>query len=164
MSLFPGDDDATSLVIGIVLNLAILFILALLVLLFFQMPNLLWQDTAVPEIFKITNIIHDTNFDSCMIVKNSGTIGYKNKNIFAKTYRNGVELDCMIPTLNGNKFISSHHFGIQYIAGMSGQTWYSNAVIRIDYKDRTFHPGDLVTFEVFDNTTKQIISRSTYRA
>lgn len=157
-------DNATSPVIGVVLNLAIVFILALLVLLLFQMPNFTSQETGVTEIFKITNIIHDTNFDSSMIVKNVGTIGYKNKNIYAKTYRNGVELDCIISTLNGNKFISSHHFGIQYLAGMSGQTWYSNAAIRIDYADRTFRPGDLITFEVFDNTTNQIISRSTYRA
>jgi hypothetical protein len=164
MFLFSVQEDATSPVIGVVLNLAILFILALLVLLLFQMPNITWQEPGVPEIFKITNIIHDTNFDSSMIVKNAGTVGYKNKNIYAKTYRNGVELDCIIPTLNGNKFISSHHFGIQYIAGMSGQTWYSDASIRIDYADRTFHPGDLVTFEVFDNTTKRIISRSAYRA
>ena len=42
--------------------------------------------------------------------------------------------------------------------------WNPIELIFIDFKDGTFHPGDLVTFDVYDNSTKQIISRHTYTA
>ncbi|MHB8163694.1 MAG: hypothetical protein ACYDDV_04995 [Methanoregula sp.] len=77
------------------------------------------------------------------------------------TYKNGVALDCRITTLDGNKFISTRHFGVQYMSGL-GNTWNAGQKISIDYKDKTFHPGDTITFEVYDNTTKQIISSDTY--
>jgi hypothetical protein len=128
------------------------------------MPNFVLQDSEVPAIFKITKITHGTNFESTMVVKNTAAIGYNNQNLYAKTYKNGIPLDCVISTMNGHDFISSHHFGIQYIKGMSGKTWYSDLAISINYKDKTFKPGDEVTFEVFDNTTNQIISRHMYRA
>ncbi|MFA6226706.1 MAG: archaellin/type IV pilin N-terminal domain-containing protein [Methanoregula sp.] len=164
MSLFPENTDATSPVIGGILTIAITIILALLVLLLFHMPSHAWQDNDVPAIFKITQITHGTHLDSFMVVKNTGSIGYKNQNLYAKTYKNGIPLDCIISTMNGHDFISSHHFGIQNIKGMSGQTWYSDLAISINYKDWTFHPGDVVTFEVYDTTTDQIIARHTYTA
>jgi len=136
------------------------------------MLHFAWQDPEVPAIFKITKIRHTNengalNYDSYMVVINSGGTGYKNKNLYAKTYRNGIVLDCVISTINGQKFIDgTHHFGVQNLAGFGakGATWYPNAMIWIDYKDKTFHPGDEITFEVFDNTTNQIISRHMYRA
>jgi hypothetical protein len=164
LSLFPENTDATSPVIGAILTIAITIILALLVLLFFHMPSPAWQDTDVPAIFKIIKIKHEPNFDSYMTVINSGETDYKTQNLYAKTYRNGILLESVIGTMNGHDFISSHHFGVQYIVGMSGQTWNSNRKIGIDYKDKTFHPGDIVTFEVYDATTDQIISRHTYTA
>jgi len=164
LSLFSGNTDAASPVIAGVLTIAITLILAMLVLLFFHMPDFEPHDTEVPAIFKITTILHGTNFDSSMVVKNTGSIGYQNQNLYAKTYKNGLPLDCIIPTMNGHDFISSHHFGIQYIAGMTKQTWNVDQSIRIDYKDRTFHPGDKITFEVYDSTTEQILSRHTYCA
>ena len=145
--------------------------LAVLVLLLFQMPNFFLQDSEVPAIFKITKIRHTNengvlNYDSYMVVINSGGTGYENQNLYAKTYKNGIPLDCVISTMNGNKFISSQHFGVQNLAGFGakGVTWYSNAMIWIDYTDKTFHPGDEVTFEVYDTTTDLIISRDTYTA
>ncbi|MDO8874389.1 MAG: hypothetical protein Q7V05_16945 [Methanoregula sp.] len=149
---------------GGILSIAITMMLAVLVLLLFHMPSFALLDSEVPAIFKITKITHGTKFDSIMIVKNTGSIGYKNQNLYAKTYKNGIPLDCVISTMNGHDFISSHHFGIQNIKGMSGKTWYANLAISINYKDRTFHPGDEVTFEVYDNTTNKIISRHMYTA
>lgn len=159
-------DQASSPVTGVVLMIAITLILAILVLLLMvQMPSLL--DTSVPAIFKITKIKHQGgawNLDSYMVVMNTGTIGYMNKNLYAKTYRNGEELNCRIPTLNGYDFIhGSHHYDVQNL-GSTGETWYPLATIYIDYEDRTFRPGDYVTFEVYDNTTKQIISRHSFKA
>lgn len=164
LSRNPGHDDATSPVTGIILLIAITIILACIVLSQLPMLRFALQDTQVPAIFKITKITHGTNFDSTMVVKNTGAVGYKNKNMYAKTYKNSIPVDCVISTMNGHDFISSHHFGIQYIKGMSGQTWYSNLAVSINYKDKTFHPGDVVTFEVYDNTTNQIISRHMYTA
>ena len=154
---------------GGILCIAITMMLGVLVLLLFQMPNFLLQDSEVPAIFKITTIRHTNengklNYDSYMVVVNSGVKGYENQNLYAKTYKNGTQLNCVISTMNGNKFISSQHFGVQNLAGFGakGATWYSNAMIWIDYTDKTFHPGDEVTLEVFNSTTNQIISRHMY--
>jgi hypothetical protein len=137
-----------------------------------DMLHFAWEDAEVPAIFKITKIRHTNengvlNYDSYMVVINSGATAYKNQDLYAKTYRNGILLDCIISTINGQKFIDgSHHFGVQNLAGFGakGATWYPNAMIWIDYKDKTFHPGDEITFEVFDSTTDQIISRHMYLA
>jgi hypothetical protein len=154
---------------GIILLLAITLILAALVLHLMYIPNFILQDSEVPAIFKITLVRHlnengKQNYDSYMVVKNTGETNYKTLNLYAKTYRNGIILDSVIETMNGQNFISSHHFGVQYIVGMKGQTWNDGQSIGIDYKDKTFKPGDEVTFEVYDSITNQIISRHTYRA
>lgn len=171
MSFFPGNTDATSQVIGGILCIAITMVLAVLVLLIFHMPNFAMQDSEVPAIFKITKIRHTNekgilNFDSYMVVINSGGTGYENQNLYAKTYKDGILLNCVISTMNGNKFISSQHFGVQNLAGFGskGATWYPNSMIWIDYTDKTFHPGDEITFEVYDNKNDQIISRHMYTA
>ena len=100
--------------------LAITLILAVLVLLMFHLPYL--YDSSIPAIFKITNIRHTNehgalNYDSYMVVMNTGTTGYRNANLYAKTYRNGINLDCRIETLNGHDFIPTHHFKIQTMGG-----------------------------------------------
>jgi len=129
-------------------------------------------DNSVPATFQITKIRHVNehgyrNYDSYVVIMNTGTAGYKNRNLYAKTYRNGVELNCRIPTMNGHDFIDgAPHYDVQNLAGLGaeGSTWYPTASIWIDYEDHTFHPGDRVMFEVYDNTTKRIISRHTYTA
>jgi hypothetical protein len=151
---------------------AVTILLACIILSQLQVLPYTLKDPEVPAIFKITKIRHTNekgilNYDSYMVVINSGKTGYKNQDMYAKTYRNGIVLDCVISTINGYKFIDgSHHFGVQNLAGFGakGATWYPNAMIWIDYKDKTFHPGDEVTFEVYDNTTKQIISRHRFLA
>lgn len=142
-----------------------------MVLLMFQMPRMDW-DPFVPEIFRITTIRHTNeqgklNFDSYMVVVNAGTENYQNKNLSARTWRNGKELSCAIPTMNGHDFIDgAHHFGVQNLAGQGakGKLWYPAAMIWIDYKDGTFRPGDMVQFEVYDKVTGKILSRHLYKA
>lgn len=154
-----------------VLLIAITIILAAMFLLMFQMPRMDW-DPFVPEIFKITTIRHvnekgKPNLDSYMVVQNTGTVSYQNKNLTARTYRNGKELTCAIPTMNGHDFIDgSHHFGVQNLAGFGaeGTLWNPNAMIWIDFTDGTFRPGDIVQFEVYDRVTGKILSRHLYRA
>jgi hypothetical protein len=161
--------DGASPALGIILMLAITLILAVLVLLMFHLPN--FYDPFVPSIFRITNIRHTSesgtlNYDSYMVVMNTGTTGYRNGNLYAEIYRNGITLDCRIETLNGHDFIATHHFKIQNLGGPGsrGTIWDPIELIFVDFRDGTFHPGDLVTFEVYDNATKQIISRHSYTA
>jgi hypothetical protein len=167
----PHSDSAASVALGIILLLAITVILAILVLLLCQMPAInLEKDQSIPAIFKITKIRHEdengkNKLDSYMVVMNTATSDFKSESLSAKTYRNGILLDCDISTLNGGDFIAhSHHYNVQYMSGAKGDTWYANAKIAIDYEDRTFQPGDLVTFEVYDKTVKKVISSHTVKA
>jgi len=104
------------------------------------------------------------NYNSVMTIRNGGKIPYLNRNLYAKTYCNGVRLICDIPTLNGHDFIPVHPCGIQTLGGLGsrGYYWYPDATIDIDYSQGTFHPSDTVTFEVYDRATGRIISRSVY--
>jgi hypothetical protein len=149
--------------------LVVTLILAALVLLMLWLPY--FYDPSVPAIFKITNIRHTNehgvlNYDSYMVVTNTGTTGYSNQNLYALTYRNGELLECSISTMNGYAYIPTHHYQIQTLGGPGsrGRIWDPDEMIAIDYRDRTFHPGDVVTFEVYDAVTSQIISRHSYTA
>jgi hypothetical protein len=151
--------------------LIVTFILAALVLLMMVQLPYMYNEPSVPEIFKITKIRHvdeqgTWKLDSYMVVMNTGTTGYKNQNLYALTYRNGDLLACSIKTMNGHNYISTHHYQIQNLGGQGsrGTTWDPGEKISIDYKDRTFQPGDVVTFEVYDAVSDQIISRHTYKA
>jgi hypothetical protein len=168
--VFPiRNEDAGESPLASILAIAITIILSLLILLIaMQLPNL-WYDPTVPTIFEITKIRHVNgngvlNYDSYMVIKNSGTIAYDNRNLYAKTYRNGVQLPCDIPTMNGQAFLPTHHYGIQTLGGFGSDNflWYPDATIAIDYSDGTFHPGDTIQFDVYDRTTSQLISRDTY--
>ncbi len=125
--------------------------------------------TEVPAIFEITNVRHTNehgilNYDSYLVITNTGNSRYDNRNLYAKTYRNGQLLPCFISTINGNNFISTPHYGIQKLGGPGSRdfSWYSGATIFIDYKDKTFRPGDVIRFEIYDRTTDRIISRDTW--
>lgn len=168
--------DAHSSLLGVILAVAITIILAAMVLLLMvQLPHI--YDDSVPAIFKITNIRHvdehgTLNYDSYLVMVNAGTSGYRNKNLYVKTYVNGNPANAHIVTLNADAFCSSVHTGVETIGG-TGTTgsesstlakWYPSQHIAIDYSHDTFHPGDMVKIEVFDTLTHQIISRHTYRA
>jgi len=162
-------EEAASAALGLMMLLAITLILALLLFLFFFMLNINMEELNVPDIFKIKSIRHTNeqgvmNCDSYMVVMNTGNCGYNNKGMYAKTFKNGVLLQCAIPTLNGYDFIhGSHHYDVQHL-GSDGETWYAGATIYIDYEDKTFRPGDWVTFEVYDRKTDQLISRDLFKA
>jgi hypothetical protein len=151
--------------------LVVTFILAALVLLMMVQLPYMFDDPSVPEIFKITRIRHvnDYNrltYDSRMMIMNTGEIGYKNKNLYGLVYRNGNLLASPFPTMNGHDYIPTHHFMVQNLGGQGscGSIWDPGEQIFIDYKDGTFHPGDVVTYEAYDVVTDQIISRHTFTA
>ncbi len=155
----------------------ITLLLAVLVLLIaIPMPYL--YDVSVPSIFKITKIRHDDGaghmkFDSYMVLKNTGNSNYDNWNLFVLTYIDGEQIPAEIPTLNANEQAADHvHHLVQTLGGLGASgskkkgnaKWPPGASLSIDYKDGTFHPGDMVTIEVYNKTTKQIISRDLYKA
>jgi len=157
----------------------ITIVLAALVLaMIWMLPSLTWDTGGVPAIFKITRISHidDTtgllDYDSYMVLVNAGTSGYQNRNLFAKTYVNDIQVDSRISTLNADAFCHSVHTGVERIGGLGSRgsmldtnaQWYPGQHLWIDYSHDTFHPGDTVKFEVYDTTTNQIISRHEYNA
>jgi hypothetical protein len=162
-------DHAIAPVTGTILLTGITIIaviLALILCLGFQMPT---GDPSVPAIFVINQIRHVNSqgildYDSYMVVQNSGKIAYDNRKLYARTYRNGVHLPCDIPTMNGHDFLPTAHYGIQTLGGFGSHDflWYPDATIAINYAKGTFHPGDTVQFDVYDRTTNTLISRDTF--
>jgi len=153
--------------------LAVLFAFAAIVLaLLLVLPSLAWDNGEIPAIFKITSISHvdektgALNYDSRVIILHTGLAPFQNENLIAKFFKNEQPVPCKILTMHGEDFIPTHHFGIQTISGegCKGTTWLPGERVALDFNDKTFHPGDLVTAEIYDTTTGKIISRHSYRA
>jgi hypothetical protein len=146
-------------------------LLALLVLLLMNIQLFAWAGgTGVPEIFKIT-AIEDTdeltghlNFDSRVILLHTGDKTYQNRNLTAKFFKNGQMIPTSIITMDGHDFISTSHYGIQWMGGTgcSGTTWSPGERICIDFTDGTFHFGDSVRVDIMDKTGGILISRHTF--
>lgn len=98
------------------------------------------------------------------MLTNIGDTSWDNRKLYAKTYRNGVLLPCMIRTINGHDFIPLKPYGIDTMGGWGTHNyhWYPGITIYVDYSQGTFHPGDVVQFEVYDRDTNRIISRDTW--
>ncbi|MFA5222518.1 MAG: hypothetical protein WC391_09580 [Methanoregula sp.] len=162
-------ENATSTAIGTVVSVAITLIMAAFILaMVLQWPHHPGNDET-PAIFKITKVRHtneygNLNYESYVVVINSGTEAYDNRKLYAKIYRNGELLPSIIPSINCQEFIDHHPNGIKTIGG-PGTTnfeWGPGAMIAIDFSQRTFMPGDRVCFEVYNKDTGRIISRDTY--
>jgi hypothetical protein len=164
-------DDASSYPIGVILLVAITFLLALLVLLMIQMqPFALNMETEIPKIFTITSIksvdelTGQLNYDSRVLLLHTGKADIQNKNLKARFLKNGQPVSCTIATLNGHDFISTSHTGVQWMggSGCSGATWSPGEQICIDFSDGTFRPGDRVQMDIIDKITNITISRHVY--
>jgi hypothetical protein len=164
--------DASSYPVGIILLVAITFLLALLVLLMVQIQPFAWNmEREIPAIFTITairgvdEITGHLNYDSRLLLLHTGTADYQNRNLKAEIVKNGEPVPCTIATMNGDDFISTSHTGVQWMggSGCSGETWSPKEQICIDFSDGTFHPGDVVQIDVIDKVTDVIISRHEFR-
>jgi hypothetical protein len=164
-------DDASSYPIGVILMVAITFLLALLVLLMLQMQPLAWNmEKEIPVIFTITSIksvdelTGHLNYDSRVLLLHTGKADVQNKNLKARFLKNGQPVSCTIATMNGHDFISTSHTGVQWMggSGCSGATWSPGEQICIDFSDGTFHPGDRVQMDIIDKVTNVTISRHVY--
>jgi hypothetical protein len=168
----PEKANATSYPVGIILLVAITFLLALLVLLMVQFqPFAFTREKEIPAIFTITSIqgvdeiTGHLNYDSRLILLHTGTVEYQNRDLKAIIVKNGERVSCVINTMNGHDFISTSHTGVQWMggSGCSGETWSPHERISLDFSDGTFHPGDVVQIDVIDKVTDKTISRHTFR-
>jgi hypothetical protein len=163
--------DATSYPVGIILLVAITFLLALLVLLMVQVQPFAWtMEKEIPAIFTITaiqgvdEITGHMNYDSRLFLLHTGTEDYQNRNLKARILKNGEPVPCTIVTMNGHDFISTSHTGVQWMggSGCSGETWSPKEQICIDFSDGTFRPGDVVQIDVIDKVTDIVKTWSGY--
>ncbi len=171
MQISSRSDPGISPVVATILLVAITLLLALLVLLLFSLPT--WSMDEPPAIFVIRAIDHRSdrephalNFDSRVILVNNGTGTYRNADLSAVFYRNQAPMSAMIATMNGHEFISTRHYGVQWIggSGCSDATWTPGETIIIDFTDGTFHPGDRVQVDIIEATSNRTISRHRYTA
>ena len=169
---YSRKDNAASGPIGIILMVAVTILLALLVLLMFNVQPLVWNmEKNIPEIFTITaiestdEITGHLNFDSRVILLHTGEIAYPNKNLTASFFKNEQPVSCTILTLNGHDFIETSHSGVQWMggSGCSGATWDPGERISIDFADGTFHNGDRIQVDILDKNRNIIISRHVFR-
>jgi hypothetical protein len=168
------DEDAESQPIAVVLIVAITIIIsAILLCHIFYIPS--WYEEPVPSIYQITSVRHTDshghlNYESYLVLTNNGNIENQNWNLYVRTYVNGIETHCNIPSLNANQFINSVHTDVQTIGslgsdgtpGSSLSRWYRTQTIAINYENGIFHPGDTITIDVYEKSSGKIVSRDTW--
>lgn len=168
-SLAPDQGDSHTLAILFLVIITIL--LAALIALFFAMPSFDTAALVTPAFLQILQVFHTDengllNYDSRVILVHNGTDTLENDNIRAEFYRNGTKISAIIETMNGNRFISTRHFGIQTLGGSGsrGPTWEPGEKISIDFSDRTFHPGDRIRVDFLQRSSGELISSHTFIA
>jgi flagellin-like protein len=168
------DDNAESSPLATILLVLIAIILsAVLLSHVVYLPSL--GDDPVPTVYEITSVRHTNeygvlNYDSYVVLTNTGTVARKNKDLFVKTFVNGFETQCNIPTLNGEQFCNSVHTDVATIGGLGARgsptnslsRWYPTHQLAIDYENGMFHPSDTITIDVYDRTTGKIVSRDNW--
>lgn len=150
---------------------AIVVLLAALVILMFHLPDFSNPILPPPSFLEISGVYHTDehgilNYDSRVILLHNGTERLDNAGLRAEFFRNGMKIPAVIETLNGNLFISTHHYGVQTLGGLgcSGLYWYPKEKIAIDFTDNTFHPGDTIRVDIFQKETGVLVSCHSRRA
>ena len=166
-----SSERAVSPAVADILMVGIVMILAIFVLLLFHMPSFYFLEPEVPSDLQIKGVYHVNeygylNYDSRVIIVNNGIESYENGALYAEFYRNGEKLSCIIETMNGYDFISTHHYGIQTMggSGCSGSNWNPHEKIALDFTDFTFRPGDIIKMDIFRHPSNELISRHLYTA
>lgn len=161
----PFSDDAVSQIQGVLILVAVTFVLAALLLLMLHIP--LWSPGEPPEIFAITDLLHQNevgvqNFDSRMTIMHAGTAVYRNDELRAEVFVNDQDTGAIIRTMNGHLFIKTYHIGVQRLWGVGSTSyyWYPGTPIYLDMTDATFRPGDRVRLDVYHKEHGGLLSRS----
>ncbi|MDO9538784.1 MAG: type IV pilin [Methanocalculus sp.] len=161
----PQSDDGDSQIQGVVILVAVTFILALLLLLMLHIP--LWSAGEAPEIFALSELKHLNevgvmNYDSRMTIMHVGTAVYRNDELRAEIFVNDQDSGAIIRTMNAHLFIKTFHLGVQRLwgVGSTGYYWYPGSPIYLDMNDNTFRPGDRIRLDVYHKDHGGLISRS----
>ena len=164
-------DKAVSQPVAIILLVAITILLAALVLLLIHLPSFDVGAMATPSSLQILRVYHTDetghlNYDSRVILVNNGTTMLENKDLKAEFFRNGTKIPAMVETMNGDLFISTHHYGVQTMGGLgcSGPTWLPKEKISIDFSDGTFHPGDWIRMDILEKPAGKLVSSHVFVA
>ena len=159
--------DATSQVTATLLMVALTVILAALILLCFHLPDMDWEYTEPPVIFRIEQITSpQPTFESLIYLRNVVEKDYPNRELSAKIYSNDELLPCTILTLNTHDFISTAHYGVSTLSreGGNGDFWHYNQLLRIDISNGYIHPGDEVRVDIIETESGTVISRDAIEA
>jgi len=164
----PAVSHTTGTILMVIVTIILFAIIAAILL---SMPSLQYSFTPIPAIFTITliestdEITKQLNYDSRVIIMHTGTATYQNNNLKALFFKNGIQVNANIETMNGHDFISTSHTGVQWMGGMgcSGATWIPGEMTCIDLQDRTFRPDDVVRLDIIDISKDKVISRNFYR-
>lgn len=167
-----GSEHALSHTHAALLMTAITVILAaiLLLMLLSMIPAWSWAEPELPPII-ITGVLHTSTetgqmtYASRVFLVNNGSTVYENDLLKAVIYRDG-QIARTVQTLNGHLLISSHHYGVRYLAGEGCRTpyWNPGEEIEVDLADGTLVPGVMVTVEIIDKQTGKVVSKHTVEA
>lgn len=103
--------------------------------------------------------------DSCILLIHEGNAALGNDGISAIVLRNDEKLPANITTLNGKRFVSTKHYGVENLGGPGSRasTWDPGEEIWIDLSDNSVKAGDLVTVRIIDQAQDIVISEDTAR-
>lgn len=108
---------------------------------------------------------HLMNYDSRVLLTHKGTRELENDDLRALIFRNGIQLNCNIVTMNGVKVQSTVHTGFSRLSGpgSQGKTWAPGETLTIDLNNGTLHPGDELRIDIFSRSANTVISSDTFR-
>lgn len=164
--------DAVSPLVGVVLMVVVTVVLAAIIAaLLFWLPHLC--DPFPPSVIRIAGF-HDyddrsgnlLNYDSRILLRNSGTENLPNRQLTAAFYCDGVRVRCNLESFHGEDTPGgSIHTGYEKIKGEGcrGETWESGASVLIDFNNGTFLPGQTVRVDIIDIGTGCVISRDSFQ-
>ncbi len=172
--LSEKSDNGISPAIATLLIIALTLILcAILIVYCMGLVNIQWEqplNTSPPELLAIVSVNHyDDNgkltYESIVTLQNIGTRPLKNSDYRAEIYINDIKQYIVIKTLQADKFIETHHFGIQLLYGIGpiGYEWEPGNIGVFDLNDGTLYPGDLLQIDIIRKEDGEVISRSIYQ-
>ena len=144
-----------SLLMVVIVVIACIILLAFLLGFFNIFAN---NDSLAPPHIKIIGINHGKKYVSQVIIRSYSSEELENDLLRAKIFVNDEELLACINTLNGHNFISTRHFGVQYIGGSGCRDLYFSPreSIIIDLKNGYIRPGDKVTLYIYQKYDGEI--------
>lgn len=163
-----GSDSAESHVIAEILFVAVVVTVAAIfaALLYGMIPHYI-EPSKIPEILAIVEINHkekngQMTYASVVKLLHKGTTPLFNDEYSAEIYVNDVKQYVFISTLDGGKFIPTHHYGVATVSGTGviGYRWKPGEFAWFNLRNELIVPGDIVQIDILRKSDGAIISRS----